>query len=117
MLSRRTSTRRGEGRAGSGIGAIADICPGYWNEPASHVNGHPEEPSIISEGGQREVERRAAADLTFRPDTPAMRVDDAARDRQPEPGALVLRVLAAPVALEQLRELFGFDARTGVAHE
>src|SRR6185503_6957999 len=50
---------------------------------------------------QREEERYAALGQVLRPDVPAVRLDDALRDREPEPGAAP----AGKPAIELLEDL------------
>src|SRR5205823_2179155 len=66
---------------------------------------------------QCEVESRAGADRRVGPDAPAVGGHDAARDREPEPGAGGARALAlaAVEGLEHARQVLGRDALAGVA--
>src|SRR5690349_4102114 len=100
---------------------MADMCPGCWTRVPAVVNSllapSGGGPGSVSRRRQREVERAARPGTAFRPDPSAMGVDDAARDRQAEAGPMVGRLLAAPRALEQRRQLVGLDTGAGVAHE
>src|SRR5947207_15517869 len=68
---------------------------------------------VLREEGKRERERTALAGFALGPDRAAVRLDQAARDRKPEPGApglarrfrVELRAL-----LEQLRHVLATDA-------
>ena len=67
--------------------------------------------------GQGEGESRALPELTFNPDPTAVHLDEAAAERQPEPGALVTPGVRGIHLLElakQLGQVFGLDPDAGV---
>src|SRR5512132_1338479 len=63
----------------------------------------------------RERERRSDADLALDRDVPAVGLDDALDDVQPEPRACAARRALLPVTIEQVRKVFGLDAHARVA--
>src|SRR5512133_885695 len=66
--------------------------------------------------GQREAERRARARPTRHPEAPAVRLDNAARDREPEPRAAIRYVDPPPVPLEDAIAVLARDPRASVDH-
>src|SRR5438552_7339987 len=68
---------------------------------------------------QRERERRALAELAFEPDAPAVELDEALREREPETRAFaraIGRLAELAEFLEDLRLILRRDADAGVAH-
>ena len=59
---------------------------------------------------------RALTGWALGPDAPAVKVEQAPRDGEPEAGAAVPRH-QPPVALEDALQLVGGDARAGIAHD
>jgi hypothetical protein len=57
---------------------------------------------------QQQDERRSLAYLAFRPKSPAVRRDDASRDRQPQTRATLLVALVVRALVEFLEDLFDF---------
>ena len=77
---------------------------------------HPERPRVLARGGQRERHARAAWLARLRPHASALRLDEAAGDREPEPrpAADGARGVAAPEAVEHAPCRLGGDALAGV---
>src|SRR5262245_51716709 len=68
---------------------------------------------------QREIERRSLAQLGLDPDAPAMHLDDALRDRQPQTGPALLartRIVGLLELLEDFRLIGRGNAGSGVAY-
>src|SRR5882724_5316305 len=72
--------------------------------------GNREEERDVGDGNGEE-EAGAVPELALRPDPAAVRRDDAPRDREAKPGPVVLHVAAAPVALEEVRQILLADPR------
>src|SRR5689334_6029789 len=68
---------------------------------------------------ERECERRALTGLALDPDTPAVQLDELAREREAETGALVLLGVVRPDLAELFEhrvEIFRGNADAGIAH-
>src|SRR6185295_4548468 len=101
----------------------SETTPGVQPCPAS---GHPVQ-AIVNEyltlpcrcgRGHREPERRAAIGRGFGPDFPAVALEDALHDRQPDAAALEFRLaMQALERAEQLRRVLHVEADAVVAHE
>src|SRR3546814_17721428 len=65
--------------------------------------------------GKVDGEGRALAGHRIGEDVPARLLDDAVAGREPQPGALA-GFLGGEEGLENLAEMFGRDARAGIAH-
>src|SRR5690606_32682501 len=66
--------------------------------------------------GYRETHRRTASWLALRPDSASMRFDEALGDRKAEPGASARGAVRLPEAVKDVRQVLGWNPRTGVRH-
>src|SRR5262245_26362931 len=67
--------------------------------------------------GDREAEHAALYERALDPDAPAVRLDDALGDREPEPRAEAPRVLRRlPERVEHMGQVFRSNPGSGVAH-
>lgn len=64
--------------------------------------------------GQKEEKRRALAKLALDPDLPAVRLDDALGNLEPQAGAVACALFGLPEAVEEVRYLLGRDAAAGI---
>src|SRR3546814_15278014 len=81
----------------------SDVCSSDLRRGAGGVDG-----KVDGEG-------RALAGHRIGEDVPARLLDDAVDGREPQPGALA-GFLGGEEGLENLAEMFGRDARAGIAH-
>ena len=63
--------------------------------------------------GEFHMEYCTTVGSTLRPDAPAVRLDDCARDRQPEPHAALLRAVEG---MKELGQIFRCDANATIAY-